>query len=292
MADRQRKAHGPDTSALAERLRRGLAGRRIVYTTSWDDGLTSDRRLVELGQRHGVPMMIFASPQHHSGKAMPASDLREVAQYAEIGSHTLRHSPIDNCSVEDACEHVLSGRRHLEQILDRDVPHFCLVGGRYTRTNLAAVSTLVDSLRTTDLLNFGSAGAHPLVEPSLQIRFSGRTHPAKVLWSALRRLTLPERLVLPPACWAERGSMICSPMSAFSARRRRSVCTCGDTRPTSTPAVPGWNFRRCSRHWSPSTRCPWATRTSSRTGRQAARCRARRGHEAGRCPDDRRRRRR
>jgi len=178
----------------AERLAGALAGRRVVYTTSWDDGLHTDLQLVELGRRHGMPMMLFASPLHGSGRAMHSRDLLEVAQHAEIGSHTLRHTPIDHCSALEARDHVLSGRRHLEQVLGAAVPHFCLVGGRYTRANLAAVKGLVDSVRSTDLLNFGAPVRDGLVQPSLQIRFKGRTHPAKVVWAALSRLALAPAL--------------------------------------------------------------------------------------------------
>jgi hypothetical protein len=141
-------------------------------------------------------MMIFASPKHVSGAAMEASELNEVAKCAEVGSHTLRHTPIDDCSPTEAREHVRSGRQHLEQVLGKPVPHFCLVGGRFNRANLEAVSELVNSVRSTDLLNFGAPKQGGLIRPSLQIRFRGRTHPAKVIWAALSRLSTARALLV------------------------------------------------------------------------------------------------
>lgn len=182
-----------DGQKVAALLRTQLAGRTVFVTTSWDDGLRSDLRLVELGQKHRIPMMLFASPAHTNGKSMTSAELRDVARVVEIGSHTLTHVAIDNCDRAAARERVSAGRSVLEDTLGRPVPHFALVGGRYTSANLQEISPLVSSVRSTHAFNFHRPQGG-LIKPSLQIRFDGRTHPLKMLWEAYSRLSLPQAL--------------------------------------------------------------------------------------------------
>jgi peptidoglycan/xylan/chitin deacetylase (PgdA/CDA1 family) len=179
-----------DPQRMATALMDELAGRTAFVTTSWDDGLRTDLRLVELGHKYRIPMMLFASPRHSNGRAMTSAELVDVGRVVEIGSHTLTHQPIDDCDTEVARERVWAGRAFLEQTLGRPVPHFALVGGRYTGANLAAVSSLFDSVRSTHAFNLRRPVRGDLVRPSLQIRFSGRTHPLKMIWEAFSRLSL------------------------------------------------------------------------------------------------------
>ena len=178
-----------DPQRVAAMLLEELADRKVFLTTSWDDGLRTDLRLVELGQKHRIPMMLFACPGHSNGKAMTSAELSEVARVVDIGSHTLTHAPIDDCDREVARERVLAGRAFLEETLGRPVPHFALVGGRYTSANLHAIASSFDSVRSTHAFNFRRPVQGELVRPSLQIRFNGRTHPLKMLWEAFSQLS-------------------------------------------------------------------------------------------------------
>jgi peptidoglycan/xylan/chitin deacetylase (PgdA/CDA1 family) len=179
-----------DPSRIAAMLAAQLADRRIFFTTSWDDGLRTDLRLVELGQAHRIPMMLFVCPAHANGRAMTSAELCEVARVVDIGSHTLTHVPIDDCTPAVARERVVSGRAVLEATLGRPVPHFALVGGRYTSVNLQAIGSSFESVRSAHAFNFRRPVQGDLIRPSLQIRFRGRTHPLKMLWEAWTRLSL------------------------------------------------------------------------------------------------------
>jgi len=178
-----------DPQRVAAALLAELADRKVFFTTSWDDGLRSDLRLVELGQQHCIPMILFACPDHSNGKAMTSAELCEIARVVDIGSHTLTHTAIDNCDRATARDRVLAGRAVLEDTLGRPVPHFALVGGRYTSTNLQAIASSVDSVRSTHAFNFRRPVHGKLVKPSLQIRFNGRTHPLKMLDQAFSQLS-------------------------------------------------------------------------------------------------------
>lgn len=150
--------------------------------------MRTDRPLVELGQEQRIPMMLFVCPRHPNGKTMASSELRQVANSAEIGSHTLMHTAIDHCSPEVARERASAGRALLEGTLGRPVPHFALVGGRYNSANLNAIGSLFDSVRSTHAFNFFRPAHGALIKPSLQVRFDGRTHPLKMLWEAFMQL--------------------------------------------------------------------------------------------------------
>src|ERR1035437_7010334 len=178
-----------DRQRMAASLLERLAQRKVFFTTSWDDGLRTDLPLVELGQKHRIPMMLFVCPRHPNGKAMTSGELRQVANGAEIGSHTLTHTPIDHCSPAVAREEVLAGRVFVEGTLGRPVPHFALVGGRYSSANLNAIAALFDSVRSTHAFNFFRPAHGALIKPSLQVRFDGRTHPPKMLWEAFMQLS-------------------------------------------------------------------------------------------------------
>jgi hypothetical protein len=179
-----------DPQRLAATLLQDLAGRKAFVTTSWDDGLRTDLRLVELGHKYRIPMILFVAPRHSNGRAMTSAELSEVARVVDIGSHTLTHTPIDDCDPEVARERVLAGRAFLEETLGRPVPHFALVGGRYTSDNLAAIASSFESVRSTHAFNLRRPSHGELVRPSLQIRFTGRTHPLKMLWEAFAQLSL------------------------------------------------------------------------------------------------------
>ncbi|MGB4812485.1 MAG: polysaccharide deacetylase family protein [Methylophilaceae bacterium] len=176
--------------SVENEIKKSLAGRKIYFTTSWDDGALDDIKLVELAKKHDVPIMLFVCPKYRNRPTLTVEMLRQLAGYCEIGSHTMNHQPIDNCSVEVAIEEVTSGRKYLEDALSQKVPDFCLVGGRYNDENLAAISALVRSVRTTGAFSFKRPMSRHFIVPSLQIRYERNTHPAKTLYEAFKNLKL------------------------------------------------------------------------------------------------------
>lgn len=165
-----------------------LAGRQIYFTTSWDDGVTDDIRLAEIAEQNNIPVILFVCPRYPNRGTLSPSQLTQLGLTCEIGSHTMDHQPIDNCSAEEAINQVVSGRKYLEDIMGREVNHFCLVGGRYNKKNLEAIAPTVDSIRTTGVFSFQRPENKHFIVPSLQIRFTGRTHPAKVVFEAFKKL--------------------------------------------------------------------------------------------------------
>lgn len=175
---------------VAGEIKLALAGRQIYFTTSWDDGVMDDVKLVELAYKYDIPIMLFICPRYPTRPTLSLPLIRRLAEYCEIGSHTLSHQPIDNCSAEVAIEEVTSGRKYLEDVLNKSIANFCLVGGRYNQKNLEAIKNYVDSIRTTGAFSFRRSENRHFIIPSLQLRFQRRTHLAKTIFEAFKNLKI------------------------------------------------------------------------------------------------------
>ncbi len=114
--------------------------RRLVFTSSWDDGHPLDLKLVELLNRHGFTGTFYIPLQNQAGgPVLQPAQIRELSTLAELGSHTHDHCYLTTVDESMARRQIRDGKTALEQILGESVAGFCYPGGKFTRAHRAMV---------------------------------------------------------------------------------------------------------------------------------------------------------
>lgn len=108
--------------------------RRMLVTTSWDDGHELDTRLADLLRDNGIAGTFYVATRN--GEINPVrrisfAALRDLAADFEIGGHTLRHLPLTRLTDAEAREEMHAGRVELEDITGQPVTSFCYPLGAY-----------------------------------------------------------------------------------------------------------------------------------------------------------------
>lgn len=106
----------------------------MLIATSWDDGLESDRRLLDILARHGVRASFALSPSRHRSAPVP-NDARNAAAYGmllprseltiyrdhDICSHTAEHREQTLLGEMQVRQDLYNGKAQLEELFDRPV---------------------------------------------------------------------------------------------------------------------------------------------------------------------------
>lgn len=114
----------------------------VIVTTSWDDGHELDSKLADELDQYGFAGTFYISQQSREippTKRMSATNLRELAQRFEIGSHTLTHLPLPRLSAVEAEREINHGKEGLEEILGQAVTSFCYPYGAYRAPHVSLV---------------------------------------------------------------------------------------------------------------------------------------------------------
>lgn len=117
-----------------------------IVTTSWDDGARHDIRLAHLLTTVGLKGTFYVS---RATCELRASELREISELHEIGSHTLSHAFWGSMSARAWSDDLRDGRQWLEDLLGQSVPAFAYPGGVFDRRAVEIAQEHVESARTT-----------------------------------------------------------------------------------------------------------------------------------------------
>ena len=123
----------------------------LKVTTSWDDGDILDKRLADLLQHYGIKGTFYITKDYRPER-LSDEDIREIAEFHEIGGHSLTHPDLRTVSPEKRREEVEGSKKWLEEILDHEVKMFCYPSGYFSRqVAQAAQSAGFRGARTTEL---------------------------------------------------------------------------------------------------------------------------------------------
>lgn len=151
-----------------------------LFTFSSDDGHPSDIKVAELLGKHGLTGTFYVPIRNCEGlPTMSGDQLRAIARYFEIGSHTADHCYLRNVGAAEAKRQIDEGKTRLEDLLGRPVAGFCYPGGKYRRATLTLVQRAGFSYaRTTQNLCFDAG--HGRFEIPTTIQFY--PHSRAVYW--------------------------------------------------------------------------------------------------------------
>ncbi|MDK2808799.1 MAG: peptidoglycan-N-acetylglucosamine deacetylase [Clostridiales bacterium] len=129
-------------------------GKKKAFTTSYDDGVRQDKRLVEKMNRYGIKgtFNISAGFFGREGSAVidgfatniatfSASELKEVYQGQEIAAHGFTHMDLTSIPMELASYQIIEDRKQLEQVTGALIKGFAYPYGTYNQRVRSVLKT-------------------------------------------------------------------------------------------------------------------------------------------------------
>lgn len=124
----------------------------VKITFSWDDGSTEDMKLMELSLKYNLPGIFFIPASNNERDVMSENEIKIISGLNfEIGAHTFSHVYLTGISLEKAEQELVMGKTYLEQLLGKEVPHFCFPGGRFNQKLVEVSRKYFKSARTADI---------------------------------------------------------------------------------------------------------------------------------------------
>ena len=113
---------------------------RVLVTTSWDDGHSTDLRVAELLAAHGLKGTFYIAFNHPNAKEITDHEIRTVYRMGmEIGSHTLTHRLLTGRAGADVRYELSESKMRLEDILGAPITAFSYPQGAFTAVARAAL---------------------------------------------------------------------------------------------------------------------------------------------------------
>lgn len=123
----------------------------VLIAFSWDDGAVEDLKLMDLSLNYKVPGLFFIPATNTERKVLSGENIKKIDNNGfEIGAHTYSHKYLSKLSLNEAQLEIVSGKDYLEQLLGKEVYHFCFPGGMYNSELINMTRRYFSSARTAD----------------------------------------------------------------------------------------------------------------------------------------------
>ena len=104
--------------------------KKIIVTTSWDDGNELDVKLADLLAKYGIKGTFYPSPKHRRF-SLTEENLKDLACFHEIGAHTMSHPHLTNVGTSTAEKEIIDSKIYLENLLSKEIKTFCYPYGEF-----------------------------------------------------------------------------------------------------------------------------------------------------------------
>ncbi len=143
--------------------------KKIIVTTSWDDGHPLDLKLADLLDKYGVKGTFYVPIRNSEQEVMTPQQMKLLATKHELGGHTVNHIYLNTLGDESAKHEIMDCKPMLEDIIGKKVEAFCYPGGKYSQRDIDFVQDAGYLFgRTTKLLRTGFAPDSKLMHTSVQ----------------------------------------------------------------------------------------------------------------------------
>jgi peptidoglycan/xylan/chitin deacetylase (PgdA/CDA1 family) len=123
----------------------------VNISFAWDDGSSEDLKLMDLCLHYSIPAIFFIPVTNPERAVISKSEVKVIESNGfEIGAHTYSHSYLTLIKPKDADIELVSGRDFYEQILGKEIQHFCFPGGKYNNELVEMVKSYFKTARTAD----------------------------------------------------------------------------------------------------------------------------------------------
>ncbi len=123
----------------------------VLIAFSWDDGAVEDLKLMDLSLKYKIPGLFFIPVTNTERNVLSGENIKKIDSSGfEIGAHTYSHKYLSKLSLNEAQLEIVSGKEYLEQLLGKEVNHFCFPGGKYNSELVNITRRYFSSSRTAD----------------------------------------------------------------------------------------------------------------------------------------------
>lgn len=133
--------------------------KRVIVTTSWDDGHKIDFRLADLMKKYNLTGTFYISPLDREipeADRLTDDEIKKLSDGFEIGAHTMTHPRLSTISLEEAEKEISGSKKYLENILGKKVTSFCYPGGDHNSKHQKIVENAgFDFARNVNKFSFG-----------------------------------------------------------------------------------------------------------------------------------------
>jgi len=143
--------------------------KKIIITTSWDDGHPLDLRLADLLEKYSLKGTFYVPLRNSEHDVMDSNMLMQLSTRQEIGAHTVNHIYLNRLGDKGAKYEISNCKPMLEDITGKQVTAFCYPGGKYSQRDIDLVNNAGFLFgRTTKLLRTNFDIKSKLMNTSVQ----------------------------------------------------------------------------------------------------------------------------
>lgn len=127
------------------------SNKKIIFTTSWDDGHQLDLRLADLLDRYGIKGTFYV-PRFFDGR-LSDQEIKKISSHHEIGAHTVNHAFLLETDKGAATREITESKEWLTNLIGQPVKMFSYPKGQYDLQIKALVQAAgFSGARTVDII--------------------------------------------------------------------------------------------------------------------------------------------
>ena len=108
--------------------------KKIIVTTSWDDGHILDLKLAKLLIKYSIKSTFYISPnasEFKKDQLLSEKDIVLLSKDFEVGAHTVNHVNLPHVDEKTAVREISESKNYLEKLIKRKIYSFCYPYGNY-----------------------------------------------------------------------------------------------------------------------------------------------------------------
>lgn len=116
--------------------------KKIILTTSWDDGHVLDLKLTNLLKKYNIKGTLYIAPKSRAFGAeelLNNSQIKKLSHDFEIGAHTMTHPRLSTIKADESNFEIVESKKYLGNLIGKPVLSFCYPGGDYNSTHIDQV---------------------------------------------------------------------------------------------------------------------------------------------------------
>src|SRR5437667_4672077 len=135
--------------------------KKIIVTTSWDDGHRFDVKLATLLKKYRIKGTFYISPknsEYYREQLLSEKEIKQLDKDFEIGAHTMTHANLARVDKNKMRKEISESKNYLEKLLGKKVTSFCYPYGAYRNETKKIVKEVGFKLaRTTKRFKLNSS---------------------------------------------------------------------------------------------------------------------------------------
>jgi peptidoglycan/xylan/chitin deacetylase (PgdA/CDA1 family) len=107
--------------------------KRMIITTSWDDGHPLDFKVAELLSKYDLKGTFYIPQNNPEHRILDKKGIKTLSQIYEIGGHTLNHVNLLDVDLVRGENEIRGCKLWLEDALGKQIKAFCYPRGKFNK---------------------------------------------------------------------------------------------------------------------------------------------------------------